>query len=338
MKVLVPDVPTAEEILPYLRMIDSAKQYTNGGPLVKALESVMGGVAVSSATLGLELAAKVIFKRKVRIPAFTFVATATAVLRAGLEPVLCDVDENWMLKDIDADSLPVCPFGVAVTPGGLVDAAAGWGNQVNGNRVFSLHATKALPAGEGGMVCGDPELLLRIRKLINFGLESTPFAHGIVTEAGTNAKLSEYHAAVALASLNRWSKTAQRRMDLNRAYLDRLSFEPVRVQPRPDGVYTQFPVLVPNASEVAKAMALQGIETRRWYTPTLERHPAFKHLEIEGDLKNCRRLNEELLCLPFHNEMGSEDVDRVCGALRSAITKTAKGRLFTGLQTSSGTS
>lgn len=324
MKVLVPDVPTADEILPYLRRIDESRWYSNTGPLVKELEQRMGGVTVSSATLGLELAAKCIFKRRVRIPAFTFVATATALLRAGLEPVLCDVDETWALKDIDADSLSVCPFGAVVKPGGLVDAAAGWGNQHVGTRVYSLHATKSLPAGEGGLVCGPPELLERIRRLSNFGLEVTPFVHGIVNEAGTNAKLSEYHAAVALASLDRWEVTAAKRRRLHDEYSLRLAdFER---QPRPAGVYTTFPVLVQNAGAVARAMAAKGVETRRWYTPTLERHPAFRGLPVEGDLRNCRRLNDELLCLPFHNEMTATDVERVCEVLRWATTKTATAR------------
>lgn len=319
MKVLVPDAPTTDELIPYLRRIDATKQYSNSGPLVRELEQKLGGVAVSSATLGLELAAKIIFKRKVRIPAFTFVATATAMLRAGLEPVLCDVDDRWALRDIDKDSLSVCPFGAPVRAGGLVDAAAAIGNQHTGNRVYSLHATKTLPAGEGGIVCGDPELLSRIKKLSNFGLETT----GVVNEPGTNAKLSEYHAAVALASLDRWEQSSAWRRALDAAYREELP--DIEHQKRPLGTYTNFAVLVRNANAVAKDMLSKGIETRRWYTPTLERHPAFRHLKTE-DLRNCKRLNDELLCLPFHLGV---DVERVCEVLRWAITRNAKARLFT---------
>lgn len=336
MKVLVPDVPTADEILPYLREIDRNQWYSNSGPLVRRLEERMGGVTVSSATTGLELAAKIVFKKKrVRIPAFTFVATGTALLRAGFEPVLCDVDESWALKDPDEQSLSVCPFGAPVTPGGLVDAASAWGNQHQGRRVYSLHATKALPAGEGGLVCGDAELLDRVRRLANFGLEVTPFAHGLVSEAGTNAKMSEYHAAVALAALDRWPATCAARRKLALAYSVRLW--DVERQPRPPGVYTTFPVLVKNAAQVAKDMAAKGIETRRWYTPTLERHPAFRHLPTDGELVNAKRLNEELLCLPFHTGLTFEDIDRVCDTLRWAITKNATAVSSTGFRTSLAT-
>lgn len=330
LKVLVPDVPTADEILPYLRRIDENKWYTNTGPLVQELETRLGGVTVSSATLGLELAAQCVFRsRRVRVPAFTFAASVTALIRAGFEPVLCDVGEDWSLVDPDEQSLNVCPFGAPVNGGGLIDAASAWGNQKHGVRVFSLHATKSLPAGEGGLVCGPPELLERIRKLANFGLDPTAFAHGIVTDPGTNAKLSEYHAAVALASLERspwW------RVELDAAYQERLS--DLRLQPRPAGVYTTFPIRVWNADRVAADMASRGIETRRWYTPTMDRHPAFRHLKVEGDLRMCKTLNEEVICLPFHKGVMSR-INEVCEVLRWAITRNDRVRLSTRQPTSS---
>ena len=322
-KVLVPWAPTAEQILPYLRTIDANRWYTNNGPLVKMLEERMCGVSVSSATLGLELTAPLVFRKKrVRIPAFTFVATATALIRAGFEPVLCDIGDDWAIREVDDDTLSVCPFGASVEPGGMVDAAAAWGNQHYGVRVFSLHATKALSGGEGGMVCGlDEDQEAHVRSLANFGLmPSTRFEHGVVLETGTNAKMSEYHAAVALASLDAWDETSAERKQLEAAYRERLA-DWVTLQPRQSGVYTTFPVLVPQAERVAFDMASRGIETRRWYTPTLERHPAFAHLEREGDLQNCRRMNDEILCLPFHLHMSESDVDQVCEVLEWAMNR-----------------
>ena len=329
-KVLVPNAPSADQILPYLREIDANRWYSNGGPLVRRLEARMGGVAVSSATLGLELASRCVFERgKVRIPAFTFVATATALLRAGLEPVLCDVDDEWCLKDIDERSLPVAPFGAFVREAPLVDAAAAWGNGIRGNRVYSLHATKALGAGEGGMVCGDPELLERVQKLANFGLGY----NRMISESGTNAKMSEYNAAVGLASLDMWAQTSQKRRDLAALYHDRLGTEiqtlPIEIQPRGYGTYSHFPILVRDAEQVSKDMASRGIETRRWYTPTLDLHPAFMHLERE-DLRNCKRLNETLLCLPFHLHLSVSDVDQVCEVLEWALRKN---RIFSTVTT-----
>lgn len=294
----------------------------------------MGGVSVSSATLGLEIAARLVFRKKqVRIPAFTFIATATALIRAGYEPVLCDVGDDWALVDVDEQSLPVCPFGAAVAPGPLVDAAAAWGNQREGVRVFSLHATKALSGGEGGMICGLSQAQMEhVRQQANFGLQpATRFEHGVVCDPGTNAKMSEYHAAVALASLDAWGETSARRQSLSAAYIDRLGAEinalPIELQPRERGTYTTFPILVDNAERVAFDMAARGIETRRWYTPTLDLHPAFSSLPREGDLKNVRKLYERILCLPFHLHMTENDVDQVCDVLEWAIARNGPRRV-----------
>lgn len=327
-KVLVPSAPKAEALLPYLKRIDDANWYTNSGPLVREFEGRMGGVSVSSATLGIELAAKCLFRfKRVRIPAFTFVATATALIRAGFEPVLCDVDENWTLVSPDAQSLAVCPFGASVKHSGLVDAAAAWGNQSEGIRVFSLHATKALSAGEGGMVCGPKDLQERIRKLANFGLDASRLTHGVVTEAGTNAKMSEYHAAVGLASLDAWPEISARRAAMAEAYRDRLG-STVSFQPRdPESVYTTFPITVRNAEQVAFDMASRGVETRRWYTPTLDKHPAFQHLPKEGDLSNAHRLGGEVLCLPFHLHLTDSDIEQVCEVFEWARDRNSGHRI-----------
>jgi len=324
-RTLIPDLPTAEELLPYMRIIDRNRQYTNNGPLVQELERRTGAVAVSSATLGLELAARHVFGKTVRVPAFTFCATATACRRAGLEVILCDVDSLTLALDrIDEDSLPVCPFGAPVM-GPLVDAAGAWGNTVSGNRVYSLHATKALPAAEGGLVCGDEDLKQHVSYMRNFCLDD-----GQCIGIGTNAKMSEYHAAVALAGLERWERTASRRMQMEARYRANLK-DIVRMPVRPPGVYAIFPVMVTDAALSARLLDECGIETRRWYTPTLDRHPAFRGLAREGALPVCQRLNRELLCLPFHMHLSDEDIDTVCQAL---IDAPKRARSFTSLPTS----
>jgi len=313
-KVLIPDLPTADDLLPWIRRIDANKQYSNGGPLVRELESRLDGVLVSSATLGLELAAKVLFRGPVRIPAFTFAATATALIRAGLEPVLCDVDrDTWAIEGGD-DCLAVCPFGAPVSPGKLVDAASAWGNGQTGNRVYSLHATKAFGVGEGGLVCGDPDLLYQIRYMSNFGLHENV----LTFPDGTNAKMSEYHAAVGLAQLERMPAIVKKRQALEVRYRENLEGV-VESQKRPIGNYSIFPVLVPERERVANELASYGIETRSWYCPTLDMHPLTANLRTSSGLKVANLLSRQVLCLPMHSFVTEEDCDSVCDRLRSAV-------------------
>lgn len=193
-------------------------------------------------------------RSRVLLPALTFVATATAVLRAGHLPVLADVDaQSWLLTpeialraaaDGKVDAvLPVATFGAPHAMAGwhdferdtgipvVIDAAAAFGSQwldaPTGTAVFSLHATKCLPAGEGASWCRTSRsLIAKVRQLTNFGINLNPAAGvpvGMLARIGTNAKMSEYHAAVGLASLATWDTRAALRRALHadlRARLD----------------------------------------------------------------------------------------------------------------------
>ena len=308
--VLRPDLPTSAELRPYLERIDANGQYTNDGPLVRELERRLGGVCVANATLGLELAARYVFREGVvRVPAFTFPATLTAVLRAGLTPVLCDINpRTWEAAEVDARTLNVCPFGFVSKRGGpLVDAAAVSPGPQLVNCVVSLHATKALPAGEGAVVYGSEGLLDYVRYARNFGFEGGVIQH----HGGTNAKMSEYHAAVALASLERYPALATKRRALALAYEARL---PDCVETRSYQGGTVYPVLLDDPSRAKTTLSAAGVETRQWYYPALDGHPAFYNVETE-DLSNAHAVSRRLLCLPFHTYMTEADVDRVCEVL-----------------------
>ena len=138
---LVPDLPTADELLPWLQRIDKNRWYTNFGPLVLEFESALtrylsnrpsgpsqGEIClttVSSGTAAIELAILALAlpeRSRVLLPAFTFPATCTAIQRAGLSPVFSDVDEkSWMLTPAIARTvlrhgrydlvMPVATFG-----------------------------------------------------------------------------------------------------------------------------------------------------------------------------------------------------------------------------------
>ena len=96
--VLRPHLPTAERLLPYLRRIDGTRFYTNWGPLCSELEQtalprtsdpagrVVSASSGSAALIGAILASagSAGADRPVAIlPAFTFIATASAVEQCG---------------------------------------------------------------------------------------------------------------------------------------------------------------------------------------------------------------------------------------------------------------
>jgi dTDP-4-amino-4,6-dideoxygalactose transaminase len=359
-KLLVPDMPRAETLAPYLRRIDHARWYTNFGPLVRELEGRLAAhfapedhlVTLSSGTAGLELALLALGlpdSARVLLPDFTFVATATAVLRSGFRPVVGDVDaRSWLLtpaiarraiagREVEA-VMPVATFGCPQDTGDwdrfseetglpvVIDAAGAFGNQRSGRRVhavFSLHATKALGAGEGGfLVSRDAALVERVRRLSNFGID---VATGIVDRPGTNAKLSEYHAAVALAALETWPSRAGTRRAQWRLFVElvRGLCPAASVQQRPeDGTYTIAPVLLPRGAApeaVIAALARAGVQTRRWYFPPLSQHPAFAAVDRAGSLDGVGAVAGRVLGVPFHLDLTPEDLRHVFSVLQQAI-------------------
>jgi hypothetical protein len=121
--VLRPALPRAEQILPYLRIIDDTRVYSNHGTLNAALERRLavhlglpagGLVCASSGTAALvgailASAGRGTAERPFAVmPAFTFVATALAVEQCGYR--VC-------LADIDPDSWPLDPERCWPTPG-----------------------------------------------------------------------------------------------------------------------------------------------------------------------------------------------------------------------------
>jgi dTDP-4-amino-4,6-dideoxygalactose transaminase len=358
---LVPDLPQAEELLPWLRRIDANRWYTNGGPLVREFEQRLGEfvgddrgascVTLSSGMSALELgllALGIGSGRRVLLPALTFPATAQAVARCGAEPVLGDVSpEQWILtpaiarealarERIDA-VMPVACFGCPLPADEwdefardtgvpvLADAAAALGVQPIGQYVhwaFSLHATKPMGVGEGGLfVSVDGALAEKVRRLANFS-----FDHALVqSRHGTNAKMSEYAAAVGLVQLQRWPRLLQRRREVHDEYRRRLAALPqVTLQPLQTPPATFCVRLPVDATAVAAALAQSQIETRRWYLPPLDRHPAFSNLRCLGPdgsnrLPVTEGLATSLLGLPFHSRLSAGDVATVVDALATAI-------------------
>lgn len=369
---LVPELPGLDALMPYLRRIDEKRWYSNFGPLVQEFEarfaasfanaspvSDVSAVTVSNATAGIEIALRALALPPgslVLVPALTFVASATAVLSAGLTPVVADVDEdNWLLTPAIATAaaaslplravLPVATFGAAQDAQGwsdfhavtglpvVIDAAAAYGNLFDPGptcAVFSLHATKPLASGEGGVIVTlSAEFAATVRQLSNFGIDLSGkqgVPVGSTTLVGTNAKMSEYHAAIGLASLDAWPETIKRRQQMFDRYSDVINVtcgNHVVWQQMPlDAVRSVCCMLLPSGPERDRAealMATNGIATRRWYLPLINEHPAFRGVE-HLPVPNARSIAQRLLGIPFHLSLSVDDQAEIANCLRAGTS------------------
>ena len=118
---------------------------SNGGPLVLELEETMaamhgvaGAVAVCNATLGLQLLARGLGLRgDILMPAFTFVATAHAIMWQGAQPEFVDIqlsDHNLALDSVEA--------AITERTGGIVGV-----HLEHHNHVWGEHAVEFLAYG-----------------------------------------------------------------------------------------------------------------------------------------------------------------------------------------------
>jgi len=357
---LIPDLPTANQLEPWLQRIDRARWYTNFGALVREFEASLANslgtplgepavVTLNTGTAPLELAIAALdlpVGSSVIIPSFTFPATATAVLRNGLRPRLVDVaPDTWLLTpQIAVEALrdhrsslviPVACFGCPPDVGAwdhfvdatgvqvLVDAAAAFGNLRPGRNThlsFSFHATKPLGIGEGGaLATHDRGLADRVRRLSNFGFEGDT-----VRVAGTNAKMSEYAAAVGLAQLGRWPEIQSRRTVAYRGYTAAL-LEIPRIELQSGYAESGLPAMLAirtpaRAALLADRLREAGIHTRRWYCPPLHMHPLFEPYRDDSDLGVCNDLARHALGLPWFPSIEHGQYRRVVDALSATLS------------------
>lgn len=355
-----PLTPPLDDIVARLRPSYESGALTNG-PLVRELEEhlaqrlgVAHVVAVSSCTAGLLLTLQALeIAGGVVLPSFTFSATAHAVAWNGLQPLFAECDP-WTLQldPADAESrlvehgagaiLATHVFGAPAPVAALsdvarrhdvplvFDAAHGLGMQHGGvpaggfgvAEIFSMSPTKLVVAGEGGVVStNDADLastLVKGRDYGNGGDYNTQFA-------GLNARLSEFHAAMALASLEQLDDHVAARRAAATRYIDGLADVPGVRTPAvaADDVanYKDFTLVFDDAfgldrDAVAAALLVEGIQTRPYFWPPVHRHDAYAHLP-SVDLPVTDHVAASVLSLPMFGDLRHDEIDRVVAALRA---------------------
>lgn len=352
--VLRPRLPPLTSLAPYLNRIDANRAYSNFGPLVREFEARLaeryelpphGVIGVANATAGLTAALAVQETPRGSLcvmPAWTFIASPLAAMHAGLVPHFLDVGEDWTLQPEMVEKvldtlptpvgavMPVLPFGrpldvtawdgfrrrtgIAV----VIDAAAGFDALVPSEvpSVVSLHATKALGAGEGGYVVSrDTDLIGRVQTYTAFGFNGSRDA----VLPGFNAKLSEYNAALALAGLDAWEATRAAlvaRADAYRAAFARAERMSLQDDFGIGWIANTCVVSIPEGAttDLRDGLAAAGIDSRDWWGRGAHRHAATRHLTCEP-LPLTDRLGASTIGVPFYVDMPLEYANTVVDAL-----------------------
>ncbi|MEJ7685861.1 MAG: DegT/DnrJ/EryC1/StrS family aminotransferase [Variovorax sp.] len=349
-KVLMPQLPGAAKLLPYLERIDASRTYSNYGPLSREFtrrlgESVGGsGVALTSnGTTAIEIALRLQARPSATLclmPAFTFIASAHAVCNAGLTPYLLNVDPETLtltpeiaaaaLQTVEskvAAVLVVSAFGAPPDLASWADFEAKHGIPVVFDAAaavtslsgvgtqpacVSLHATKVLGIGEGGAIfSSDPRFVEKATALTGFGFMGPERVSSI--RAG-NYRISEYTAAVGLAVMDGLQQHIQVLRELTAEYERRLQGKAVHLQKGVghEWVTMTLNMIVPPEEVDATTRRLDAarVEWRRWWGFGCHRHPAFADVP-RVDLAVTDALAPRVIGLPFHNGLSRADLDRI---------------------------
>jgi dTDP-4-amino-4,6-dideoxygalactose transaminase len=184
---------------------------------------------------------------------------------------------------------------------------------------LSLHATKLLHAVEGGAVVVQERAVRdRVAALRGFGQDE----QGRVVCVGGNAKMSEVHAAMGLAVLDHVDDIVAIRRALAIRYASRLP-QAVQLEWWTDAHPAAYqPVVMPSETAVVRlqtALRERGVETRRYFSPSLDSLGGLSPLDPVGSLANSRNLAARVLCLPLHASLDEAAVDDISACVLECL-------------------
>jgi dTDP-4-amino-4,6-dideoxygalactose transaminase len=294
------------------------------------------------------------------VPAFTFIATATAVLRLGARPVFADIDPTTYNLDPSEIERRLTPQTKAVIPVHLYglpaemepidalaarhrlvvieDNAQAVGARYKSSRTgsfgaaagISFYPTKNLGAyGDGGMLITNSEkLAAHARRLRDHGQSGKYLS----AEPGWNSRLDEIQAAVLRVKLRRLDDwTAARRAHAKR-YDELLAALPgitvPGTPPNTEHVYHLYTIRILGGSNrrdrIQQRLAALGISTGVYYPTPLHLQPAYATFGHKlGDFPNAEQAAAQVLSLPLFPELTSAQIAHVSESLSTVSNETA---------------
>ncbi|MGL5414432.1 MAG: DegT/DnrJ/EryC1/StrS family aminotransferase [Clostridium sp.] len=278
---------------------------------------------------------------------FTFASTTHAIVRNGLKPVFCDINEvDYTIDTSKIESLiteKTCAIVVVHVYGNvcaveeiekiakkynlkvIYDAAHAFGVKVNGESIanfgdasmFSFHATKVFNTIEGGAVIYKDEKLKKVLDDIkNFGITGPESVEYI----GGNAKMNEFQAAMGICNLRHIDKELEKRKKVVERYEENLKniggIKLVKPQKGVERNYAYFPVVFDNfkltRDEVFEKLKENNIIARKYFYPLTNSYECYKEKFICEETPVAENISSKVLTLPLYADLDLSIVDKIC--------------------------
>jgi dTDP-4-amino-4,6-dideoxygalactose transaminase len=321
------------------------------GPRVKAFENafanlcgVKHAIATSSGTTALHtalLAHGIGLGDEVITSPFTFIASANSILYTGAQPVFVDIDPvtfninpSLIEQSITSNTraiMPVHLFGLPCNMDPILavaekynllvieDACQSHGATYKGQRVgsfgtgtFSFYPTKNITSAEGGMITtNDAEFAEKCRVIRQHGMHRR-YYHD---ELGFNFRMSDIHAAIGLAQLQKLARFNEARM-VNAAFFTK-HLKEVLVPGIPEGrqhVFHQYTVRVPNdrRNMLVDHMKEHEIGCSVYYPLPVHKQPYYTQVQsFDLYLPESEKAASEVISLPVHPALSLDDLEKI---------------------------
>jgi perosamine synthetase len=342
------------------------------GPVVTRFEEAWAAragtrhaVACSSGTAGLHCCLHALGLGpgdEVITSSFSFVASANAILYTGATPVFAEIDPLTFNMDPAAVEAAITPrtrailivdiFGYPAEVPALVDVAHRHGlglvedacQSIDGDHdgrplgtfghpaVYGFYANKQMTTAEGGIVLTDDEALYReLKSLTNQG-RSDDGKWLVHSRLGFNYRLSDVHAAIGLAQLERLTDMMAARHRVAGWYQERVraveGVTPMYEGPQRRSWFVYAPRLDAGLDRDAVIAALdrEGVSAKP-YLPCIHLQPYYResHGHGPGELPVTEAVSASTIALPFFPEMTEDQVQVVCDALGRVVRDALTG-------------
>lgn len=298
-------------------------------------------IMVNNATSGLLLAIKALSLegKEILVPSFTFPATVGVIKWVGAKYRYIDInidtyciDESLIEDELSNNDnieaiMAVNCFGNVCNINEIkkiarnydvkiiYDSAPALGSEINNKKignfgdieVFSLHATKILPIGEGGFLSvKDKEIARKLREMKNFGFDDQK---NIISD-GLNFKLSEFHAVLGIIGLKHLGTYVSNRRKYVKIYQEGLKdIEHIKFQKTNncESSYQGLTIRVDNLhrDKLFDYLTINEIECKKYFDVPLHKTSVYRAegmLDKES-LINTEKLSSQVLSLPLYSVM-----------------------------------
>ena len=290
-------------------------------------------------------------------PAFTYNATANAILLTGATPIFVDIDpDTFNMDPADLERrieevrekgeltpravIPVDLFGSPADYRSiskiaareelylLSDGAQSFGGRLDNRWVGDLAPATAVSffPGKSLGAYGDAGAILTqdaedCERWASIRWHGTDDARKDSVRIGFNGRMDSFQAAVLLEKLAIFDEELAARHRIAATYYERLS-KICAPQAHLDGAlsgYGYYSLRIDNRDQVVKSVNAMGVPTAIYYTTPLHKMSAFAKYAPEGGLPATDKVAAEIMSLPMHPYLTPDQVDYICNAVEASF-------------------